>query len=306
MLRWRSTRGRRTVALAAAAATSLVVGAVGFAACSPGTGSGQISGEIDIPACWSGEFKLGPDFFAAVPYRDTLQLRIQRGGDYETFSDGVEIQVDSISTVRSEYGQPLVVGLPAGVSPPGVPLAANPNPSIIHLALYLQATCAIQNVALYAVDSVSLDSNGGCTPVLDGGQPLIQCPGSSSGVVRDAGGTGGGGGGLDAAAGSDAAATDAAASSEAGASTEAGAPEAGAPATTTVGHSSMTFTSLFDGDPNEVSAAQRLTAATFKVYLADPREVCPGGVGPPPPCRGVLDGTFSFYFQRGRPAQPFP
>jgi hypothetical protein len=286
---------RRLVALSAAGATALAVFAVGFAACSPGTGSGRIDGEIDVPACWSGQFQLSPDFFAAVPYRDTLQLRIQRGGDYETFSDGVEIQVDDITTVRSEYGQPLIVGLPAGVTPPGVPLAANPTPSIIHLALYLQATCAIQNVALYAVDAVSLDANGNCTPTLDSGAPLIQCPGSTSGLLADAGGSGGSDGGeLDAGA------------SDAGA--EAGASDAGAPAAapTTVGHSWMTFTSLFDGDPNEVSAAQRLTAATFKVYLADPREVCPGGVGPPPPCRGVLDGAFSFYFERGRPAQPFP
>ena len=29
----------------------------------------------------------------------------------------------------------------------------------------------------------------------------------------------------------------------------------------------------------------------------------PGGGGPPPPCRGHLRGTFSFYFERGRPAR---
>ena len=73
-----------------------------------------------------------------------------------------------------------------------------------------------------------------------------------------------------------------------------------------VGHSTITFTSLYDGNPNAVSAAERLNQGTFTVYLADPREMCPGGVGPPPPCRGYLHGSFKFYFQRGRPAQPFP
>jgi len=68
----------------------------------------------------------------------------------------------------------------------------------------------------------------------------------------------------------------------------------------------MTFTSLFDGNQDAVSAAERLNRGTFTVYLADPREMCPGGVGPPPPCRGFLQGNFDFYFERGRPAQPFP
>ena len=63
---------------------------------------------------------------------------------------------------------------------------------------------------------------------------------------------------------------------------------------------------VFDGDPTEVSAAQRLNQGTFDVYLADPREICPGGLGPPPLCRGSLHGEFNFYFERGRPAQPFP
>jgi hypothetical protein len=73
-----------------------------------------------------------------------------------------------------------------------------------------------------------------------------------------------------------------------------------------VGHSTITFTSLFDGNEDAVSAAERLNQGTLSVYLADPREVCPGGVGPPPPCRGYLTGSFSFDFQQGRPAQPFP
>jgi hypothetical protein len=67
----------------------------------------------------------------------------------------------------------------------------------------------------------------------------------------------------------------------------------------------MTFYSLFDGNPDESNAQQRLTDATFDLYLADPRDICPGGVGPPPRCQGHLTGYFRFYFERGSPAQPF-
>ncbi len=70
--------------------------------------------------------------------------------------------------------------------------------------------------------------------------------------------------------------------------------------------STITFTHIFNGDPDEPSAQERLTDATFDVYLVDPRDVCPGGLGAPPRCRGHLTGKFKFYFERGRPAQPFP
>jgi hypothetical protein len=72
------------------------------------------------------------------------------------------------------------------------------------------------------------------------------------------------------------------------------------------GKSAIAFTHVFDGDVGEKNAAERLNAGCFDVYLADPREVAPGGGGPPPRCRGHIKGSFSFFFERGRPAQPFP
>src|SRR5580698_10258571 len=74
-------------------------------ACSLGSGSGIVAGTIDAPGCWSGPFDLHPDFFAAIPTttttpvtsltgqpgRDAMQLRIQNGGDFESFSDGIAI-----------------------------------------------------------------------------------------------------------------------------------------------------------------------------------------------------------------------
>jgi hypothetical protein len=278
-----------------ALAVFAVIGGAGVASCSIGTGEGSVTGTLDVPDCWSGPFNLQPTFFGAVPYDNTLELRIQNGGDYETFSDGVQILIDSLSAIRgsstqaSLYGQALTVSLPVGVSPPGVPLSGNPDPSIVHLTLYLQRTCPTQSVALYAMESVSLNAAGGCD-ARDAGAAQITCPGSGVGLA-DAGATGDAGGVADAGAVADASAS---VSGEAGA------------AAPSVGHSTITFSSLFDGNPNEVSADLRLNQGTFQVYLADPREGCPGGGGPPPPCRGMLTGNFKFYFERGKPAQPFP
>jgi len=48
-----------------------------------------------------GEFDLQPDFFAAVPYRESLQLRIQHGGDFQTFSDGVSILIENVNAINA-------------------------------------------------------------------------------------------------------------------------------------------------------------------------------------------------------------
>lgn len=272
-----------------------VIGA-GAASCTEGSGSGYVSGTLDVPSCWSGPFNLQPNFFAAIPYQNTLELRIQNGSDQEAFSDGVEILVDDLSAIRgtasqpSLYGDPLIVALPVGVAPPGVPISANADPAIVNLTLSLQRTCQAESVALYALESVSLNVNGGCDP-RDGGEPVIVCPGSSLGLADFDGGAGG-----DASV--DATAGGAGASADGGVGAQGTMPP--------IGHSTITFTSLFDGNPEEVSAAARLNQGTFSVYLADPREACPGGLGPPPPCRGYLQGSFKFYFERGQPLQPFP
>jgi hypothetical protein len=257
--------------------------------CSIGLGTGYVKGTLNVPQCWSGSFNLNPNFFAAVPYNSgpydasdvaannvsSLDIRVQNGGDYETFSDGVLILVDNVHAVRgdspypSELGKNLTLSLPPAVVPPGDPIVPNPNPATVHLTLYLERSCQTEQIALYALDKVSLGPDGSCDPT-DAG-PLTAACGSQSGLV-DAG------------------------------TTDAGA-DSGPPLPTA--SSWINFTHLFDGDPYEADAAKRLTTATFDAYLADPRDGCPGGLGPPPPCRGHIRGQFSFYFERGQPAQPF-
>jgi hypothetical protein len=287
-----------------------LVAAVLSPACSLGQGTGCVAGTLDVPNCWSGAFDLHPDFFAAAPTNSAaLELRVQNGQDYETFSDGLVVLVDDLGEVRGDplsdgtprpslLNQPLVVGLPLGVTPPGVPVQAVAHPAIVHASLYLERTCRTQNVALYALDAVTLEADGTCSRPAQG-EPPSPCGGPATLATL-----------AEADAGADAGVD--AASAEAGASATAidgGVLVCGLPAVAWPGNvatSTMTFSNLFDGNAGESNAQERLTQASFDLYLADPREVCPGGVGPPPRCRGHIQGSFRFYFQRGRPAQPFP
>jgi hypothetical protein len=263
-------------------------------ACSQGEGTGTACGTMDVADCWTGSFNLQPNFFAAVPTQTlasnpvySLLIRIQNGADYETFSDGIAFTVDNVEEITggpgvpSLYMQPLSVSLPVGVTPPGVPLVANPTPSIVHAVLYLGKSCRTQNVALYALDAVTLGPDGSCgTAVL--GEGANACPLLES-VVVDA----------DLNAISDA-------------SVDGGA-AGGVTTSGPIGSSTIVFNNLFDGNADESQADKRLTDVPFfDLYFADPRDIAPGGLGPPPPCLAHLVGNFSFYFERGQPEQPFP
>jgi hypothetical protein len=70
----------------------------------------------------------------------------------------------------------------------------------------------------------------------------------------------------------------------------------------------ITFDSLFSGDPNEDNAEDRLTHAVFNARFTDPRKATPGSSPLQFPDEVVSDvtGWFDFYFQRGQPAQRFP
>lgn len=208
-----------------AALAWLVVAAASASSCSLGEGEGEVkSDRLVVGGCWTGPFDLGPDFFAAVPYRDTLQIRVQRGGDLEENSDGLLALVDDIGFVRAHLDEPIEVGLSPAVTAPGVPVTADPDPPKVHLTLYLHESCHAQNSALYAVAGT------------------------------------------------------------------------------------ITFHAIFNGDPNETNASEKLTDAEFAdVTFADPRDLAtPGSAEIDPAKASHVRGRFRFYFQRGQPGQPFP
>lgn len=267
---------KRIVHVAASAIAGASIAIASGTGCSVGSGTGSVTGDLYVTDCWSGKFDLQPDFFAATPNADddSLFIRIQRGSDYTNFSDGVSILVNHVTEIReSMLGQPLPVSLPPSVVPPGVPITPDTNPADVQFALYLQQSCRPETPGLYAMSSVTTDTasvDAGAAP--DGSAPLL----CSATTAQTAGQCG-----------------------------------PNAPQVPT-GGSTITFSSIFDatlaegGDPGALSAGQRLIQGTFDVLLADPRDECSGGIGPPPPCRGHLTGAFQFYFERGKPAQAFP
>jgi hypothetical protein len=148
-----------------------------FFGCSLGQGVGEVkSDRLIAKDCWGegatqpedDDYDMQPDFFAAVPYRETLQIRVQRGNDIQEVSDGLGVLIDDVEPIRQELrakrdagsGEPVrrCVSLPPGVVPPGsapsnekCSLCAEDEVPSVHMSLYLQRSCHNQNTVLYAV-----------------------------------------------------------------------------------------------------------------------------------------------------------
>lgn len=121
--------------------------------CTVGQGEGWVqSDQLIVPECWHGPFDLEPDFFAAVPFRETQQIRVQRGSDLTEVSDGVAIQVNEVTNIREQMlGQAVEVGLPPELWADINPGSAQGEAPLVNLALYLQFSCHNQNSVLYAL-----------------------------------------------------------------------------------------------------------------------------------------------------------
>lgn len=189
-----------------------------------GQGEGRVhSDRLLATDCWEGPFELEPDFFAAVPFREQLQIRVQRGSDLQEVSDGLQVLVDDVPGLRTlELGRPIEVGLAPqllNAIAPGEVQGAAPR---VRMTLALQYSCHNQNVSLHALSG------------------------------------------------------------------------------------SITFRSLFSGDPNEEVGSEKLTDAVFDVLVADPRDAIPGTLDVPAAKVSRVEGSFRFHFQRGQPGQPFP
>ena len=121
--------------------------------CAAAEGEGEVKSErLYIEDCWNGPFDLNPNFFAANPYREeSLLIRIQAGDDIQELSDGLTVLVNDLQELRGMLGQDIEVGVPPGVSPPGVPLQGDLDPPPVSLSLYLHKTCHTQIGTIYSV-----------------------------------------------------------------------------------------------------------------------------------------------------------
>jgi hypothetical protein len=122
--------------------------------CAAAEGEGEVTSDrLYVEDCWNGPFDLNPNFFAANPFReDALQIRIQAGDDIQELSDGLTVLVNDLQELRGRLGQDIEVGVPPGVSPPGVPLQADLDPPQVSLALYLHKTCHTEIGTVYSVE----------------------------------------------------------------------------------------------------------------------------------------------------------
>lgn len=119
-----------------------------------GQGEGEVTSDrLLAPTCWEGAYDLEPSFFATVPFRDEQQIRVQRGGDFVEVSDGVDILVNDVPSIREGMlGQPINVGLPLQLLKEVDPSITNAPDPQVSLSLYLLFSCHNQNIVLYAID----------------------------------------------------------------------------------------------------------------------------------------------------------
>lgn len=135
----------------------LATGAIAAASCvSVGEGTGSVrSDHLMAPECWDDAYDLQPDFFAADPAQNSMDIRVQRGADLNEVSDGIIVLIDDVDFVRAHLGEDLPVTLPEGVAPPGIPVGAlcgetSCSDAKVHLSLYLLESCHTQSIVLYA------------------------------------------------------------------------------------------------------------------------------------------------------------
>jgi hypothetical protein len=256
--------------------------------CSLGDGTGQVkSDRLFAHECWGqidggGNpaeeiYDMQPDFFAANAYRSTLQIRVQRGNDLVEVSDGLSVLIDDVPKIRAALAVARSLkSSDAGVEDAGVEDAGAPDGGG-------QPACASADPA-----SGSLGPHADGTATFQVALPAgVTPPGSPAIPPPDL---------LE-----DPPIVHMALFLHRSCHNQ-----------NTVLYAvsgTITFSSLFSGDPNESSAAEKLIDVTkVDIQVGDLRDVPLGAYPREIPCdlQSRIQGKFKFYFDRGQPAQPFP
>ena len=77
------------------------------ATCTTGAGDGRVWGSLHLSECGvdDDDYDMGVDFFAASYFDNTLQVRLQNGGQDQSQTDGVVIQVRDVDLFAGAPGQ---------------------------------------------------------------------------------------------------------------------------------------------------------------------------------------------------------
>lgn len=256
----------------------IAIAALLSTACSVGQGEGGVASDrLLAKDCWCSGYSLSPNFFAAVPYRDTVQMRVQRGTDLTETSDGLSVLVNDVKRIRGERGGDSLLGKPVAVTvpqhieilggertwDPGLGCAPVPEPDPDGGP----GSGIVQSEWPEPCDtSKLLPEQPGEVIYDDPDHPLVhlslylQQSCHNQNVVLQA------------------------------------------------LRGRILFTSLYSADPNEPVGSERYSQAVFDVEVGDLNDT-PLGMKPkdiPPEKRSNVKGCFQFYYERGQPGQPFP
>lgn len=119
--------------------------------CSIGEGQGEIGGRavaLDYCELDTSDYELRPSFFAGEIIEDTLNLRVQRGGDLEQFADGLTILVRDVNEVKQNR-----IGLPIELD--------GDWRSLVQITFYLNGTCESGFPSEFRRRPVLLEAVGG-------------------------------------------------------------------------------------------------------------------------------------------------
>lgn len=139
-----------------------------LAACTVGSGSGQVDLTVSLEACELRDraLSLEPTFFAAQAIGDATLVRVQHGGQTETFSDGITLRVaDASDVARNHLGTPLEVGL--GDDP-----LAHAFP--VSFTVFLNETCSEAGSASLPAVSGTATFDAIYAPNVDDGARLVE------------------------------------------------------------------------------------------------------------------------------------